>query len=1276
MSLPIDGPAADALVRLARTENATPFMAFLAAFEILLARYSGQDDFAVGTPVAGRDRPETEHLVGFFLNTLALRADVAGAASFVDLLRRVKKTTVEAYAHQELPFERLVDLVQPSRDLGHNPVVQTMFTLQHAAAPLHLPDLRLSPLALETATSKFDVSLSMAETAGGWLATFEYRTELFDAGTLQRMARHYARLVESAARHPGQPLDAIVMLDAGDRARALAAGVAVRSNDEAPLVHRAFEAQAAATPDAIAVMADGESLTFDALNRRANRFARRLVEQGVGPDTVVALRLERSVDLVVSMLAVLKAGGAYAPLDPSYPAERLAMMIDDAGDPLVVSRESFDEPLPADDANLPPRALAESVAYVIFTSGSTGRPKGVMIPHRALANHMRWMQRAYPLAAGDRVLQKTPAGFDASVWEFHAPLMAGATLVLARPGGHQDPEYLVRTVDAQRITILQVVPSLLRLLVDSDGFDRCASLRRVFVGGEALTGDLQDRFFAASRAELVNLYGPTEVTIDSVVWSCRRGERRDRVPIGLPVDNVAAYALDARLEPVPDGVVGELYLGGALVGRGYLGRPDLTAERFLPDPFSATPGAILYRTGDRVRRRASGELDYLGRADGQVKLRGFRVELGEIERAIESHTSVRQAAVIVRELSSRQQLVAYAVPRDGRAIDAGALRAFVQARLPDYMVPAAFVGLDHLPTLPSGKLDRRALPEPPAGRGGADTFIEPRNDRETALAAIWADVLGAPRVGVRDNFFALGGDSILSLQVVARARKAGLTLTPAQMFTHQTVEALAAAASDAPRVAAPDAGVRTGDDVPLTPVQRWFFERPLPDRHHWNQAMLLQTPPGIDCTALEAALGDLAARHDALGLRFLRDGDRWRQEYGSAAAPRVDVVDLSRETSPAEALDREIARVQRSLDLAEPPLMRVAWLDYGPARPGRLLIVAHHLVVDGVSWRILLGDLQLAYERRLAGEPPALDPATPFHAWSRQIAALAAAPALRDEIGYWRRQLDATAASIPIDVADRAGANVEGSARHVDTTLAADRTDALLRAVPPVYHTQVGDILLAALVDALAPWTLRRVLAIELEGHGRDVVDLDVSRTIGWFTTLYPVRLDAEGAADPGALIRTVKEQLRAVPRKGLGFGLLRYAVADAQIRRELADRPAPAMSFNYLGQWPSGGGAGAFGPAPEDAGPMRSPDAPRTHLLEIVAGVVDGRLRVRWTYSERLHRTATIAGLAEAYRRSLDHLIEHCLQTGPGGYTPSDFTAADLDQRELDKLLARLRGS
>ena len=592
------------------------------------------------------------------------------------------------------------------------------------------------------------------------------------------------------------------------------------------------------------------------------------------------------------------------------------------------------------------------------------------------------------------------------------------------------------------------------------------------------------------------------------------------------------------------------------------------------------------------------------------------------------------------------------------------------------MVPAAFVPLERLPALPNGKLDRRALPEPPAVRGDESAYVAPRNDRETALAAIWAEILGAPRVGVRDNFFSLGGDSILSLQVVARARKAGLTLTPSQMFTHQTVEALAAAASDASAGAAAGAAVPDDDETALTPVERWFFDLPLPNRHHWNQAMLLQAPPTVDRAALDRALGDLAAHHDALRLRFRRDGDMWRQDYGPIEAPRVEVVDLSRDASPPDALGREIARVQRSLDLARPPLVRVAWFDYGPARPGRLLIVAHHLVVDGVSWRILLGDLRAAYERRLAGAAPSLEPSTSFRAWSAQTTALAASPALRDELPFWRRQLDAGAAAIPIDFADGLDVNVERSSRHVDRMLPADRTDALLRSVPPVYNTQVGDVLLAALVDALAPWTGRRQLTIELEGHGRDAADLDLSRTIGWFTTLYPVRLDAGDATGPGALIRNVKEQLRAVPRKGIGFGLLRYLVDDDAVRRDLAARPAPSLSFNYLGQWPSGGGADAFGAAPEEAGPMRSPDAPRTHLLEIVAGVVDGRLRVRWTYSERVHRRDTIARLADAYQRSLDQLIDHCLQTGPGGYTPSDFTAADLDQRELDKLLARLRGS
>jgi amino acid adenylation domain-containing protein/non-ribosomal peptide synthase protein (TIGR01720 family) len=1271
-SVTVSLPAgAAALVTTARAENASPFMAFLAAFEVLLARYSGQRDFAVGTPVSGRDRLESERLIGLFMNTLVLRSDVGPRSTFVDVLRGVRGTLLQAQAHQELPFDRLVDALQPERALGHNPLFQVMFTLQHAPAPLDVAGLRVTPIDGGSATAKFDLSLSVNQTSSGWQATFEYRTDLFDEPTIAAMAHLYGRIVEEAARQPRSEVFRLPWLDAIERQAVIATGNDTRHGDgDAPDVWQAIAQQAGRTPDATAVMFEHETLTYAEIMRRVDARASALRADGVGPESIVPLSLERSIDLVISMLAVLAAGAAYAPLDPAAPPERLTAMLATIK-PSESSCQTVSDSIWHGDA----------LAYVIFTSGSTGTPKGVGIPRRALANHMRWMQRAFPLSPADRVLQKTPAIFDASVWEFFAPLMAGATLVVAAPGAHQDPDALLAAVERHQITTLQVVPSMLRLLVDEGRLRRCRSLRRVFAGGEALTRDLQDRFFAASSAELVNLYGPTEVTIDSVVWRCERGDLRERVPIGLPIDNTTAHVLDDRLEPVPPGVAGELYLGGASVARGYIGQPSLTADRFVPDPFSSTPGAVCYRTGDVVRRRADGVLEYLGRADQQIKLRGFRIELGEIERALESYPAVLQAAVLVDETPSRRRLVGYTVARDGQRVDADALRAHLAARLPDYMIPAAFVVLERLPLLPSGKLDRRALPAPPDALGTAGGAA-PRDAREQILAGIWSAVLGIPAPGIRDNFFSLGGDSILALQVVARARKAGLLVTPAQLFVHQTIETLAAAAAttSGDRPSSPDMPDDETGSLPLTPVQRWFFELPLEDRHHWNQAMLLTTPPDLDRAALEHAIDDLIARHDALRLRFVADGHSWRQEYGTPGSA-FEAIDLSGEADPAVALARDVDRIQRSLVLDAAPLLRVVWFDYG-ARPGRLLIVAHHLVVDGVSWRILLDDLQESYEsRRSTAVAHGFSAATSFRAWTRQLDEVARSSELGGELAYWRAQLEPSPAPLPLD-GDATDANLEADARHVEIELSEAQTDALLHALPAAMHTQVMDVLLAALADALAPWTGSRILTVELEAHGRDAFDLDVSQTVGWFTALFPLRLDTRGTTTPDRLLRAVRDQLRAVPRKGAGFGVLRYSGADGPGRASLAAQPPPSISFNYLGQWPSAprhdtaDATAGFGPAPEDVGRTRSARSPRTHILEIVAGVVDHRLRMRWTYGDRLHARDTIAALADAYVGALDAIAAHCLGAGGASYTPSDFTAADLDQSELDKLLSKLRGS
>ncbi|MEW5927747.1 MAG: non-ribosomal peptide synthase/polyketide synthase [Gemmatimonadota bacterium] len=852
---------------LSRREGATVFMALLAAWQLLLARYAGVEDVSVGTPVAGRTRLETEPLIGFFVNTLVLRTDLSGEPTFRELLAHVRETTLGAFAHQEIPFERLVEELAPERSLAHTPLFQAMFVLQNnEVGGLRMGALQVEPLARGEGggIAKFDLTLALAEDEAGFAGSLSYRAGLWDAATVERMAGHFARLVEAVVADAGRPLPEVDFLGGEERARLLAEWSTAGAPPEAPLVPEGLARQAERTPDAVAVAFEGAALTYAELTREADRLARSLGRRGVGPETRVGVFLERSPELVVALVGVLRAGGAYVPLDPGHPPERLAYLLEDSGVRLVLTQEELagrlggfggevvrvrtggEEADPG--APAPPRdASADSLAYLVYTSGSTGRPKAVAVPHGALANHMAWMQRAFPLGAGDRVLQKTPLSFDASVWEFWAPLLAGATLVLARPEAHRDPAELARAVASQRITVLQVVPSLLRTLLEEGAMQGGAGLRRLFCGGEALAAELAERARAVLGCEVVNLYGPTEVCIDATAHLYEVPAEAATVPIGRPVDGVRALVLDRRGGPVPAGVAGELYLGGAQLARGYLGRPGLTAEKFLPDPFGGEPGARLYRTGDVVRWLADGTLEYLGRTDEQVKVRGFRIEPGEVEAALLAHPGVRAAAVLAREdVPGDRRLVAYLVPREA-APGVAELRAHLGASLPEHMIPSAFVALEALPATRSGKLDRRALPAPEAPAGAGER-VAPRDALEATIGGIFCEVLGVPEVGVRDGFFELGGHSLLAVQLVSRLEKAtSVRLPVAVLFRAPTVELLA----DEVRRGG-------GGAVPLlVPVRPGGSRAPL----------FLVHPVGGTVMAYAALAGHLHAEQPVYGLR-------------------------------------------------------------------------------------------------------------------------------------------------------------------------------------------------------------------------------------------------------------------------------------------------------------------------------------------------------------------------------------------------------------------------
>ncbi|GGW45908.1 non-ribosomal peptide synthetase [Streptomyces lucensis JCM 4490] len=1261
-----------------READATLYMTLVTACQVLLARWAGQEDLTVGTVTAGRDRPELHDVVGMFVTTLVLRARIRPELPFRDLLTEVRTTVLDAFAHQEVPFERVVDAVQPERDTSRTPLFQVMVALHNLGneAP-RMPGLAVEPVTPPVRTATFDLAFDFVETDGGLTGHLEYSTGLFDAGTAEWLAARLRILLEAVAEAPERAVGALPLMTGAERRQVLAHGQGAVLPGPATTYPALFEAQAARTPDETALVARDATLDLGTLNARANRLAHHLIARGAGPEDVVAVRLPRTSGLVVAVLAVLKAGATLLCLDPQLPEERVDFLLADTR-PHTVLTGLGDVPwdqLPDHDPTDADRVrplLPQHTAYLIHTSGSTGRPKGVAVEHRNLANlcHDHRARLLAPHTGGGRRLRAALSAsfsFDTS-WEGPLLLALGHEVHLLDEDVRLDPQAFCAQVAEHRLDLVNVTPSFLRELTSAGLLAPGRHHPRLLlVGGEALTAAAW-RELVAAESELgiavYNMYGPTECTVDAVYGRC--ADRPGRPAIGRPGGNLRAYVLDGALRPVPPGMPGELYLAGAQVARGYLGRPGLTAARFLADPFGA-PGERMYRTGDRARFDRDGLLEFLGRVDEQVKIRGFRIEPGEIEAALRDHPDVADAAVAAREHAGRLMLVAYVMPAAGRVPAADALRVALRRTLPDHMVPAAFVTLDRIPRTAGGKTDRRALPAPPAQPDSGTPYVAPRPGTEERLAAIWAQVLGVERVGARDNFFALGGDSILSIQIVSRARQAGLALTTKDVFRHQTVAELALVVREsAPRQ---DTAEQTGE-APLTPIQHWYLDGREPgDRLRFTMTQRLRLAPDTDAPALRTAADALLRHHPALRTRFHRTGDGWRQEVlpeaPAGAVTRHDVAALD-DTAVETEVQRLTDAAQAALDPAEGRVVRVLHFDRGPDRAGQLVITAHHLVIDGVSWRILLADLETAHRAAAAGRPVELPaPGTSYGHWAARLDRHTRSGALDADLPYWTRTAEAPAA-LP---AGRPGRNTHGTAATLTVTLDAGTTEALLRRVPEVYRTQVNDVLLSALGRTLARWCARDTVLLGVEGHGREDLfeDVDLSRTVGWFTAEFPLALRVDPDAAWHDTLRSVKEQLRAVPLHGLSHGALRHLRPGSP----LGGGPAPQVGFNYHGQWDAGTGAdglvrGALPPAGRDT----DPDEPRPYLLDITGAVQQGRLELGWTYPPAVYDEDTVRRLAEETAEALRDVVAHCADPAAGGRTPSDFPLAGLAQEQLDRLV------
>ncbi|MFC4314149.1 amino acid adenylation domain-containing protein [Steroidobacter flavus] len=1667
------------LQQRARQQRATLFTVLLAGLQTLLHRYTGQSDVRVGMTNANRHRPETQRIVGFFVNTQVLRAQIDGRMKLTDLLEQVRSAVLEAQAHQDLPFEQLVEALQPRREQGHQPLFQILMDHQRKdyRQLAELPGLTLEREPLGEQQALFELWVNSVEHADGRVSVrFSYAADLFDADTIERLGRHYLSVLRAFASEPQQRVGDIVLLDAAERDQLRAWDV--QQHFPVPLpVHRMIEAQAARRPRAVAFCFNDCELSYGELNRRANRLAHRLIALGVKPETRVGIAVERSPEMIVGLLGILKAGGAYVPMDPAYPLERLNYLMTDSGIELLLTQSAgriesgtvatlhldtldlTDEP----EDNPAVHIHADQLAYIIYTSGSTGRPKGAQLTHRNVARLLHATQAWFQFDEHDVWTLFHSYAFDFSVWEMFGALCYGGRLVGVPFEVSRSPADFLALLEQQRVTVLNQTPSAFKQLLQVPAlYSSALSLRLVIFGGEALDPRSLRPWlerFGDRPTRLVNMYGITETTVHVTYRPITLQDLpAPRSPIGEPIPDLGLRVLDADLNPVPKGMAGELYVAGDGLARGYLHRAGLTSERFIADPASAN-GERLYRTGDRVRRANDGQLEYLGRNDHQVKVRGFRVEVGEIEAQLLAMPEVGEAAVLVQDHEGDKRLLAYVVPSaatgqtqpdelvsqwqsvfdetyageaiapsfrgwnssytdrpipedqmrewldrtvdrilsldpqrvleigcgvglivqqlaprvptyvgtdlsaravmdlrawialqpslahvqvrqaEGRDFDGietggfdtvvlnsvaqylpdadylldvlrGAARAvtrngrlfigdlrhlahrpmfhtsvqlakasaqttvrqlhsridravahdkelvldpaffhagaralgmdgveillkrgradneltnyrydvvlqgrshvepapavldenhsdlleqlaqYLKARRPDslalpsvpnlrlsrdlaayrlvqasdprttvgellaqlsraapsgidpedvwalgdahgyyvkiswtpdrsdgafdvefttrdalrthetsvtpgelpaqwrswasdpvrasflqqlgtrlrerlletlpgYMVPARLMVLDRLPLTAHGKLDRHALPAPEYASTG--NYEPPRGEVETQLISIWADVLGLERIGRHDNFFELGGDSILSLQIVARARAAGWSMTPKQLFEHQTPAQLVTVieriglgneASESTPVGA----------VPLLPIQAWFFERDIPARHHWNQAVLLSPRELIDRPALATALAAVVQHHDSLRLCFSQDeAGVWRQAYTEHVA--CDELAWFREAADTSDVERVCAEAQRSLALSVAPLLRAVVITMKDGSE-RLLLVVHHLVVDGVSWRILLEDLQRAYRQLRSNQAVALPAKTAsYQQWTRELQRYAVDHA--DQLTFWCQD---PGASTPLVCDEPQGRNTAADQACLTVQLDRERTQALLSAVPAAYRTQINDVLLTALARALGQWSGASRLTIDLEGHGREDLfeGINLSRTVGWFTTLHPVLLDWQG--EPGAALKRVKETLRAVPDKGIGYGALKYFGSPEQ-RQALVAMPAAQVVFNYLGQFDgSFDDTNAWLPAAESPGATMDARSPRAHEFAINGRIYDGQLRLNVYYSERRWRQASVRAWVDLLRTELESLIDHCT-SGAMGLTPSDVLLAQLSQQELDAL-------
>lgn len=1293
------------LYTLCAKSGTTLYMVMLAAYSSLLYRYTSQQDLVIGSPIAGRPHPDVEQLIGMFVNTLPIRTHIEPEQTFMQLLEQTKQQTLTAYEHQDIPFEEVVERLSLRRDVSRNPLFDVMFVLQNTGMKqIEVEGLTFRPIDFEMGIAKFDLTLNVEEFTDKLIISLEYATKLFRTETAQQMLNHYVAILAAIVSNAHTSIGDLPLLQNEEHNQLFAFNQTSTAYAKQDTLYQLWEEQVRKTPDQIALICEDREITYTELNARANRLAIKLRNQGVKPDAIVGLMVERSLEMVVGLLGILKAGGAYLPIDPSHPEERIQFVLEDsqtswllrqshlgesiafAGTILILEEtDMYDENI----NDLAPISHSTNLAYVIYTSGSTGRPKGAMIEHHSVINRLQWMQNRYPLGTEDVILQKTPFSFDVSVWELFWWGEVGAKVVLLTPGGEKNPEVILNEIEKHHVTTIHFVPSMLSAFLDvlenSSRTHQIRSLRRVFASGEALPVRLVERFnrLIATHygAKLINLYGPTEATVDVSYYDCPSTSEIVKVPIGKPIDNIQLFIVDAQYHLQPIGVAGELCISGVGLARGYLNRPELTAEKFIENPFVS--GQKMYRTGDLARWLPDGNIEYLGRIDHQVKIRGYRIELGEIETHLFRHNVVSEVHVMTRPVSNDlQELCAYIVPDLNQEVEVAELRSFLALYVPKYMIPAHFIFLDHMPVTANGKIDRRALPEPNLNQRHTQTYEAPQNEVQQLLANVWQEVLGIRQVGITDNFFEYGGDSIKALQIASRLNRQGLKLEIRDLFRYSDIISIAPYIERIERQISQDEVL---GEAWLTPIQKRFFNYNLAHHQHYNQAVMLQSTKRINIDMLNHVLQQVVEHHDALRMVYKQQENIISVQHRSIKEEnlyQLDVHDYSQysQTQAYEHIEQIADRLQHSFILDQGPLIRVAL--FQAPEEDQLFIVIHHLVVDGVSWRILLEDLEAGYQQLLQKQPIQFPSKSDSYAeWSSRLEQYANEQKALEDLEYWNTWAAQKKESLPQDI-PAMDDGYEQDSREEVMTLSNEDTQRLLQQTNHAYNTEINDILLTALGLTFHEWSGQSQIHVSVEGHGRESLfsNIDISRTVGWFTVMYPHILNIDHADDLGYQLKAVKDGLRRVPNQGIGYGILRYLTIeqDSLSLESLRTALEPAISFNYLGQFDEAKNDSEqplFQSSTLSVGTEIHPEMKRAFTFDINGIVNEGQLKMTFNYNRHQYTPVTIAKLVKQYDYYLLKLIDHCTGKETTEQSPTDFTYNQLSIGQLDQISNMLSG-